>query len=223
MVADTHPSRMFLAECGACSDLIKNAVDFLTSAVKDVDEVREKSLAEVIEKTQAAYKKMSVWSNKVPDFQEDEAEFLKFAKANMAKGGALAQKLEKCIEECEKACTEWQCTATLDMDEVTAPAGEELRAMRAAVTIYTGLCLANQVLKLKRKAKQDLEQQQKTAAAEQQGQINMQSQQMAAQTAMQKIQMETQATMQIEEAKAQFSVKRMQGEAAIKAELHPLY
>ena len=141
MVADTHPSRMFLAECGACSDLIKNAVDFLTSAVKDVDEVREKSLAEVIEKTQAAYKKMSAWSNKVPDFQEDEAEFLKFAKANMAKGGALAQKLEKCIEECEKACTEWQCTATLDMDQVTAPAGEELRAMRAAVTIYTGLCL----------------------------------------------------------------------------------
>ena len=61
MVADTHPSRMFLAECGACSDLIKNAVDFLTSAVKDVDEVREKSVAEVIEKTQAAYKKMHAW------------------------------------------------------------------------------------------------------------------------------------------------------------------
>jgi len=36
---------------------------------------------------------------------------------------------------------------------------------------------------------------------------------------MQKLQMETQATMQIEEAKAKFSVKKMQGEAAIKAEL----
>lgn len=47
----------------------------------------------------------------------------------------------------------------------------------------------------------------------------MQSQQMAAQTSMQKLQMETQATMQIEEAKAKFSVKKMQGEAAIKAEL----
>jgi len=79
--------------------------------------------------------------------------------------------------------------------------------------------LANQVLKLKRKAKEDLDRQNKAAAAQQQGQINMQSQQMAAQNAMQKLQMETQSAMQIEEAKAQFSVKKMQGEAAIKAEL----
>jgi hypothetical protein len=82
--------------------------------------------------------------------------------------------------------------------------------------------LANQMLKIRRKAKQDQERQAKAAAAQQQSQINMQSQQMAAQTAMQKLQMETQAAMQIEQAKANYSVEKMKGEAAIKAELMKL-
>ena len=79
--------------------------------------------------------------------------------------------------------------------------------------------LANQVLKLKRRSKQDLEEQQKAAVAQQQAQINMQSQQMAAQTAMQKVEMETQSSIKIEEAKAQYSIQKMQGEAAIKKQL----
>jgi len=82
--------------------------------------------------------------------------------------------------------------------------------------------LANQMLKIRRKAKQDQERQAKAAAAQQQSQINMQSQQMAAQTAMQKLQMETQAAIQIEQAKANYSVEKMKGEAAIKSELMKL-
>ena len=82
--------------------------------------------------------------------------------------------------------------------------------------------LANQMLKVRRKAKQDQEQKAAQQKAQQQGQINMQSQQMAAQTAMQKLQMETQAQMEIEQAKAKFSVEKMKGEAAIKAELMQL-
>ena len=82
--------------------------------------------------------------------------------------------------------------------------------------------LANQMLKVRRKAKQDKEQQAQQAKSQQQAQINMQSQQMAAQTAMQKLQMETQAQMEIEQAKAKFSVEKMKGEAAIKAELMQL-
>ncbi len=82
--------------------------------------------------------------------------------------------------------------------------------------------LANQMLKIRRKAKQDQERQAKAAAAQQQSQINMQSQQMAAQTAMQKLQMETQAAMQIEQAKANYSVEKMKGEAAIKSQLMKL-
>ena len=115
-------------------------------------------------------------------------------------------------DEEEKRMLEANIQMALQRDSINLEDAIDIREIR-------NIKLANQVLKLKRKAKQDLDQQQKAAAAEQQGQINMQSQQMAAQTAMQKIQMETQATMQIEEAKAQFSVKRMQGEAAIKAEL----
>jgi hypothetical protein len=79
--------------------------------------------------------------------------------------------------------------------------------------------LANQVLKLKRRSKQDLEEQRKAAVPQQQAQINMQSQQMAAQTAMQKVEMETQSSIKIEEAKAQYSIQKMQGEAAIKKQL----
>jgi len=84
------------------------------------------------------------------------------------------------------------------------------------------LKLANQMLKVRRKAKADQDQQAKAAAAQQQSQINMQSQQMAAQTAMQKLQMETQASMQIEQGKAQYAIEKMKGEAAIKAELMKL-
>ena len=82
--------------------------------------------------------------------------------------------------------------------------------------------LANQMLKVRRKAKADEDQKQKAAAAQQQAQINMQSQQMAAQTAMQKLQMETQASMQIEQGKAQYAIEKMKGEAAIKSELMKL-
>jgi len=82
--------------------------------------------------------------------------------------------------------------------------------------------LANQMLKVRRKAKQDQEQQAAQQKAQQQGQINMQSQQAAAQAAMQKLQMETKASMEIEQAKARFSVEKMKGEAAIKAELMQL-
>ena len=84
------------------------------------------------------------------------------------------------------------------------------------------LKLANQMLKVRRKAKADQDQQAKAAAAQQQSQINMQSQQMAAQTAMQKLQMETQASMQIEQGKAQYAIEKMKGEAAIKSELMKL-
>jgi len=84
------------------------------------------------------------------------------------------------------------------------------------------LKLANQMLKVRRKAKSDQDQQAKAAAAQQQSQINMQSQQMAAQTAMQKLQMETQAAMQIEQGKAQYAIEKMKGEAAIKSELMKL-
>ena len=115
-------------------------------------------------------------------------------------------------DEEEQRMLEQNIQMALQRDSINLEDAIDIREIR-------NIKLANQVLKLKRKAKEDADQQAKAAAAEQQGQINMQSQKMAAETAMQKIQMETQAAMQIEEAKATFSVKKMQGEAAIKAEL----
>ena len=115
-------------------------------------------------------------------------------------------------DEEEKKMLEQNIQMALQRDSINLEDAIDIREIR-------NIKLANQVLKLKRKGKEDLDRQNKAAAAQQQGQINMQSQQMAAQTSMQKLQMETQATMQIEEAKAKFSVKKMQGEAAIKAEL----
>ena len=118
-------------------------------------------------------------------------------------------------DEEEKRMLEANIQMALQRDSINLEDAIDIREIR-------NIKLANQVLKLKRKAKQDAEQQQKAAAAQQQSQINMQSQQMAAQTAMQKLQMETQAEMQIEEAKSKFAVQKMQGEAAIKAELMQL-
>ena len=118
-------------------------------------------------------------------------------------------------DEEQKRMLEANIQMALQRDSINLEDAIDIREIR-------NIKLANQVLKLKRKAKQDIEQQQKAAAAQQQGQINMQSQQMAAQTAMQKLQMETQAEMQIEEAKSKFAVQKMQGEAAIKAELMQL-
>ena len=50
-------------------------------------------------------------------------------------------------------------------------------------------------------------------------QIQMQSQQMAAATAMKKIEMETQSKIQVVEAEASFDVKKKQNEAALKQKL----
>jgi len=118
-------------------------------------------------------------------------------------------------DEEQKRMLEANIQMALQRDSINLEDAIDIREIR-------NIKLANQVLKLKRKAKQDAEQQQKAAAAQQQGQINMQSQQMAAQTAMQKLEMETQAEMKIEEAKSKFAVQKMQGEAAIKAELMQL-
>jgi len=77
--------------------------------------------------------------------------------------------------------------------------------------------LANQLLKLKRKQKQDREEQMAMQQQAMQSQINMQSQQMAAQVAAQKIQMESQSKMQIEQAKAAFEIEKMNNEAKLKS------
>lgn len=79
--------------------------------------------------------------------------------------------------------------------------------------------LANQLLKLKRKQKQERQEKmemQKQAMAAQQ---NLKSQEMAAQVAMQKQQMEMQGKMQLKQAEIAFEIEKMKNEAMLKSQL----
>ena len=79
--------------------------------------------------------------------------------------------------------------------------------------------LANQLLKVKRAKKQDMEQQQAMQQQAITAQQNLQSQQMAAQTAMAKIQAEAQAKMQVKQAEVAFEIEKMKNEASLKQQL----
>jgi hypothetical protein len=123
--------------------------------------------------------------------------------------------IEIAPDEEQKAQLEQNIQMALSKNDINLEDAIDIREIK-------NIKLANQMLKVRRKAKQDQEQQAAQQKAQQQGQINMQSQQAAAQAAMQKLQMETKASMEIEQAKARFSVEKMKGEAAIKAELMQL-
>jgi len=79
--------------------------------------------------------------------------------------------------------------------------------------------LGNQLLKVKRVAKQEREQQNQMQQQAMQNQMHMQSQQMAAQTAMQKIEMEAKAKIQVKQAEIAFSIEKMKIEAEVKGKL----
>jgi len=79
--------------------------------------------------------------------------------------------------------------------------------------------LANQLLKVKRVAKQEREDKMQMQQQAMQAQIQQQSQQIAAQTAMQKIEMEARAKMQIKQAEVAFEIEKMKAEAQVKSQL----
>jgi hypothetical protein len=79
--------------------------------------------------------------------------------------------------------------------------------------------LANQLLKVKRKAKQEREEKMAMQQQAMQAQQQLQSQQMAAQTAMQKTQAEAQAKMQLKQAEVAFEIEKMKNEAMLKSQL----
>lgn len=79
--------------------------------------------------------------------------------------------------------------------------------------------LANELLKMKRKRKLKAMQDREDQQAQMQAQINAQSQQMAADAAMQKLQMEAQVKAQIKQAETQLFIQQMQAEAEIKRQL----
>ena len=123
--------------------------------------------------------------------------------------------IEVSPDEEEKAQLEQNINLALSRDSIYLEDAIDIREMR-------NLKLANQLLKLKRKKKEEQIQKNEQAKQQMQGQIQMQSQQMAAQTAMQNIQAETQSKMQIKQAEIAYEIEKMKSEAQLKMELMQL-
>ena len=81
------------------------------------------------------------------------------------------------------------------------------------------LKLANQLLKMKRIAKQDREEQMQMQQQAMQSQQALKSQEMAQQLAMQQSQMEIQGKMQLKQAEVAFDIEKMNNEAQLKQQL----
>lgn len=79
--------------------------------------------------------------------------------------------------------------------------------------------MANQLLKVKRTKKMELDQKNEMMKQQMQAQINMQSQEAAAQMAVQKIQLETESKIQLKQAEAAMDLEKLKGEAMLKLQL----
>ena len=123
--------------------------------------------------------------------------------------------IEVSPDEEEKAQLEQNIQISLSRDSILLEDAIDIREMR-------NLKLANQLLKLKRKKREELKQKQAQEAQQMQGQIQQQSQQLAAQVAMQQIQAETQAKLQVKQAESAFDIQKMQSEVQAKMQLMEL-
>ena len=115
-------------------------------------------------------------------------------------------------DEEQKAKLEQNIQVALSRDAITLEDAIDIREIN-------NIKLANQMLKLKRRKKQEQDQQSAMQSQQMQAQINTQSQQMAAQNALQQIQAETQSKMQIKQAEIGFEIEKMKSEAQLKMEL----
>ena len=117
--------------------------------------------------------------------------------------------IEVAPDEEEKAQLEQNIQMALSKQDINLEDAIDIRELK-------NIKLANQLLKLKRKQKQEREEKmamQKQAITAQQ---QMQSQQMAAQMAMQKQQQEIQGKMQLKQAEVAFEIEKMKNEAELK-------
>ena len=120
--------------------------------------------------------------------------------------------IELSPDEEQKAMLEQNIQMALSKGDINLEDAIDIREIK-------NLKLANQLLKVKRKAKQEQDQQmemQKQAMITQQ---QLKSQELAAQVAMQKLQAETQAKMQYRQADVAFEIEKQKAEAQLKAQL----
>jgi len=117
--------------------------------------------------------------------------------------------IELSPDEEEKAQLEANIQTALSRDNINLEDAIDIREVR-------NIKLANQLLKLKRKKKQESDQQNAMQMQQMQAQTQMQVQQMAAQTSQQNIQMEMQAKAQLEQVKTDMGIKKLDAEAKYK-------
>ena len=120
--------------------------------------------------------------------------------------------IEMAPDEEEKAQLEANIQMALSRELISLSDAIDIREIK-------NLKMANELLKVKRKDKETKDQEREQQKMQMQSQMNMQSQQAAAQSKMQAIQAETQAKLQIEQAEAQFQIQKLQAEAELKKEL----
>lgn len=120
--------------------------------------------------------------------------------------------IELSPDEEQKAMLEQNIQMALSKGDINLEDAIDIREIK-------NLKLANQLLKVKRLAKQERDErmamQQQAITAQQQ----LKSQEMAAQTALQKIELETQSKMKIKQAEIAFEIEKNKAEAALKSQL----
>ena len=115
-------------------------------------------------------------------------------------------------DEEQKSMLEQNIQMALSKGDINLEDAIDIREIR-------NIKLANQLLKVKRKAKQEREEKMAMQKQDAQAQQQMQSQQLAAQSAMQKIQAESQAKMQLKQAETAFEIEKMKNEVMFKEQL----
>ena len=120
--------------------------------------------------------------------------------------------IEVAPDEEQKAMLEQNIQMALQQKDINLEDAIDVREIK-------NIKLANQLLKVKRKQKAERDQKEamEQQAIQQQGQL--QSQQMAAETALQKIQTEGQQKMQIKQAEVAFDIEKLKAEAELKGTL----
>ncbi len=120
--------------------------------------------------------------------------------------------LEVAPDEEQKAQLEANIQTALQRDQIDLEDAIDIREIK-------NLKMANELLKLKRKKKQERDVARENEKMQMQNQVNIQSQQAAAQSKLQVVQAETQAKIQIEQAESQFAIEKLQQEATLKKDL----
>jgi hypothetical protein len=120
--------------------------------------------------------------------------------------------LEVAPDEEEKAKLEQNIQMALSKQDINLEDAIDIREIK-------NIKLANQLLKMKRKQKQDREEQMMMQKQAMTAQQNLKAQEMAAQLALQKQQQEIQGKMQLKQAEVAFEIEKLKNEAELKRSL----